>query len=147
MSEFKKITTVRLPFDRRHENSSKNYGIHGLDIWFILVGPKGAVQFAVTFPIYLPHVDAEYRTKFPGWEERKKISGIDVGYHSPHPMYEGQTQMETECEYVEGGKCFYDGSTLATDPWIKQIFSVRGDAPEKLLWEKLEQEYKDRFET
>jgi hypothetical protein len=54
-------TQVRLPFDRRDPNPSKNYGIHGLDIWFIVKGPLGAVQFGATFPCYMPHVMAEFR--------------------------------------------------------------------------------------
>lgn len=47
MSEFKKTTTVRLPFDLTDNDPNKNYGISSLGIWFILTGPKGAVQFAV----------------------------------------------------------------------------------------------------
>lgn len=73
-----------------------------------------------------------------------EISGTDVGYHSPVPMYEDQRSME--CELIEGGKCYYDGSGLRADEWVKEIFSLRGKRPEELIWEKLEQEYKERFE-
>ena len=38
--KFEKIYRVRLPFDGRHKDPNKNYGIHGFDIWFILKGPK-----------------------------------------------------------------------------------------------------------
>jgi hypothetical protein len=139
---FKKVTQVRLPFDMRHAEDGKNYGIHGLDIWFILIGPKGAVQFAVTFPTYLPHVELYDR---PDWTYQPKISGFDVGYHSPKPMYEDQA--ESACELLEGGKCYYDGSSLQADDWVKELFSTKGERIEPLLWAKLEQEYKDRFET
>lgn len=139
-----KITQVRLPFDRRHSDDNKNYGIHGLDVWFILKGPKGAVQFAVNFGVYLPHVEAEFKAKPSAWP-RESIMGIDVGYHAMEPQYEGQTQME-DCTVMGDKPCFYDGSALRAEEWAKEIFAVRGEVPEKLLWKKLEEEYQLRFE-
>lgn len=129
-----KITKVRLPFDKRHKDDSKNYGIHGLDVWFILKGEKGAVQYAVTFPIYLPHI------KNKGQDY---IMGFDVGYHAKEPQYEGQSDMG-ECDIL-GCKCYYDGSSLRADEWTEIIFSTVGKHPEEVLWPMLEQEYIDRF--
>lgn len=138
MSALERITNTRLPFDRRHPDPSKNYGIHGLDIWFILKGPKGAVQYAVTFPVYLPSVDT---SSFGSWS--REIRGFDVGYHSPVPRYEGQSAME--CEHLEGKQCFYDGSALRADDWTKKIFSTVGKSPDEVLWKMLEDEYIERF--
>lgn len=39
---------------------------------------------------------------------------LDLGYHSPTPMWEGQEPMDEECEIL-GGRCFYDGSGLAAE--------------------------------
>jgi len=141
--KFEKITNVRLPFDRRHTNDFKNYGIHGLDIWFILKGPKGATQYACTFDIYLPHVEKYDRPKWKAME-REKIRGFDVGYHSLTPQYEGQTQ--TDCTSLDGGKCYYDGSSLRANSWTETIFSTIGKPPEEVLWKMLEDEYMSRFE-
>jgi hypothetical protein len=140
---FEKITKVRLPFDMRNPDPKKNYGIHGLDIWFVLKGPLGAVQYAVTFPVFLPHVRDELERKDPVYSLLREIRGFDVGYHSPKPMYEGQSEME--CEHLEGGKCFYDGSSLRSDEWTKEIFSTTGEPPEKVLWAMLEADYFERF--
>lgn len=142
--KFEKITKVRLPFDRRHTDDQKNYGIGGLDVWFILKGPRGAVQFAVNFPQYLPHIDREYPPKFPDWNERKRIMGFDVGYHALEPQFEGQTQMG-DCDVFDGKPCYYDGSGLRADTWVDEIFSVRGKRPEDILWAKLEEEYYELF--
>jgi len=38
-----------------------------------------------------------------------------VESHSPAPHYEGQTQVPGHCEWVKGGKCYTDGSSLAFD--------------------------------
>lgn len=133
-----RITKVRLPFDMRSTESGKNYGIHGLDVWFILKGPKGAVQFVVTFPVYLPHVQAESYE----WKYKPEIMGIDVGYHAFTPQYESQTSMP--CDLL-GGECYYDGSSLRADEWAKEIFAVRGEPPENEVWRRLEGEYVSCF--
>ena len=141
--KFEKLTKVRLPFDRRNPDPKINYGIHATDIWFILKGPKGAIQFGVTLPCYLPHVQAELEAKPDTWG-RNKIRGFDVGYHALEPQYEGQHEMD-ECDLFPGSKCFYDGSSLRADEWVEDIFSVRGEPPETLLWKMLEEEYELRF--
>lgn len=137
MSNFQKITNVRLPFDKRHSDPKQNYGVHSLDIWFILKGPKGVVQYAVNFPVYLPHIDTSNFT----WHQ--KIRGFDVGYHSPTPMYDDQPSMA--CELIEGGKCYYDGSSLRAVEWTEIIFKTTGKQPEEVLWKMLEDEYYERF--
>lgn len=135
--KLEKITRVRLPFDLRHEDPNKNYGIHGTDIWFVLKGEKGAVQYGVTLPCYLPHI--EINSSY-----MRKINGFDVGYHSYTPMYEGQSPMDCD---VLGCECYYDGSALKADEWTKIIFSTIGRRPEEVLWKLLEQEYKSRFNS
>ncbi len=130
-----RITNVRLPFDLRNSDPKKDYGIHGLDVWFILKGEKGAVQYAVSFPVYLPHLK---NTK--GLDE---IFGFDVGHHSKQATYEGQTSKD--CNLLDGGECYYDGSSLQADKWTEIIFSTRGKHPEEVLWPMLEQEYIEIF--
>jgi hypothetical protein len=146
MSEFKKITRVRLPFDRRDPNPGINYGIGGIETTHILQGPKGAVQFTVYWPIYLPHVERERdwsKERSFGSEHGRAPMGADVGYHSPKPMYDDQTCRD--CDLLEGGKCYYDGSGLAADRWVKEVFSVRGVHPEDGIWWRLENEYRELF--
>lgn len=42
----------------------------------------------------------------------------DLGYHSPAPMYDGHKPMDGECPLVEGGTCYYDGTSLgAAEPY------------------------------
>lgn len=137
-----RITKVRLPFDRRDPDPTKNYGIHGFDIFFIVKGSKGAVQFLISVHAFLPHVERDTPSLRRHSEE--KISGYDVGYHSKVPQFDGQTPMSRECDIL-GGTCYYDGSSLAADRWVKEIFSIRGEHPDEHMWKKLEAEYVERF--
>lgn len=136
--KLERIKNIRLPFDLRSDIPSKNYGIGGLYIWFILKGEKGAVQFNVSFPVYLNHINKQIL------DYVNKIEGCDVGYHSPKPMYEGQRVIDENCHILEG-KCYYDGSGLRAYEWADEIFSKPGSDHEEIIFKKLEEEYLMRF--
>lgn len=76
--------------------------------FYILIGPHGAVQFAWmstgNFGVEMPGVG--------------KVMGVDVGYHA----YERQhtDQLHAECPWLVGtDKCYYDGSGLRADGWLR----------------------------
>lgn len=80
-------------FDRRHPDPSKNYGIHGVTLRMVLIGPKGAVNFVLYTNWHLPHVTDESKGRIDSplngdyhWHCRPLPA--DLGYHSPKPMYE-----------------------------------------------------------
>ena len=125
-------------YDKRDPDPNKNYGIHGVTIRFVYKGEKGATQFVLYTNWHLPHVTEELRNK-----ERFLLEPLpaDLGYHSPTPQYEGQTQMD--CDLLEGGLCYYDGSSLQADRVYKRLLEDGEDG----VWAELEEEYKYRFET
>lgn len=134
--KLERIIKTKPPFDKRHPNQSKNYGVGSLTLWFILKGSKGAVQFAFMTGAYPNHVQQEFHEK---GLKPTGFMGMDVGYHSPKPMCEGQTKMD--CDLLPKGKCYYDGSALrATE--VLQIYMEGGD---EAIWKFLETEYKERF--
>lgn len=133
-----RVTKVQLPFDMRAQGG----GFNGLEVWFIVKGAKGAVQFMVYFPAYLPNVQKELVRDPEAYHF--KIQGYDVGYHSRVPMYEGHPLMDRQCKIL-GCECYYDGSTLRAQAWVDRIFSVTGQRPDDLLWEMLENEYEAVF--
>jgi hypothetical protein len=54
------------------------------------------------------------------WFNPLKPMAADLGYHSPYPMYEGHEEWggRMECDLLDGGVCYYDGSGLnAEEPW------------------------------
>jgi len=66
---------------------------------------------------------------------------FDLGYHSPKPKYDGQIIMEGSCDYVESGKCYYDGSGLNAVP-VMEEFIKNG---EESIWERLNEFYEYQF--
>lgn len=101
----------------------------GKKVYYILVGPKGAVQFA-----YMWH---------EGLPEKDRIMGMDVGYHSYEPMYENQGA--TDCDLMMGQDyCYYDGSGLRADGWVKMW--LEADRNDEVIWTALKSEYEAIFE-
>lgn len=71
---------------------------------------------------------------------RQPWMAFDLGYHSPVPLYEGQSPM-SDCHLLPGRACFYDGSGLMADtPW--RLLREEGDAA---VWKHLEDYYADTF--
>lgn len=95
-------------------------------IWtrYSVTGPRGAVN--LTFS------EGSSITGQP-W-------GVDFGYHSPRPFYEGQ-YTEDHCELLGEVRCHYDGSGLRADQYL-HLFTA-GDT--EAIFEVLEAEYAELF--
>lgn len=134
----KRIVKFTRAYDKRHSDPSKNYGIHGVDVYFVLKGDRGAVQFLIFTGWQLPHVQEELRgnarldSLFP--------MAADLGYHSLVPRYEGHTCMG-ECEWLDGKPCYYDGSGLHAEPVFERLLQ-EGDEG---VWSELEDYYREIF--
>ena len=142
---FEKIIEWQPAFDKRHSNPSKNYGIHGMTLKFLLKGEKGATQFVIYTGWHLKHVQEELDHKRPDLNYPHLSCHpmpADLGYHSPIPMYEGQPSQEN-CSYLSGKDCYYDGSSLNAEKLYWQ-FVEEGDS---VVWKRLEECYKDQFEN
>jgi len=134
-----RIVEVSPAFDRRDPDPSKNYGIHGAEIKFILKGPAGAAQFVICTNWMLPHVQKEIGPR-KGWTTYCAVPmGADVGYHSPVPMYEDQEPIAEECPYLDGRPCYYDGSGLRAEELLERMIE-EGDSA---VWRELERVYSD----
>jgi hypothetical protein len=139
-----RIVTFEPAYDKRDPNPSKNYGIHGVNLRFVLKSDKGAVQFVIYTNWMLPHVTQELLRK-----ANSKLSiemnflpmPADRGYHSPIPRYEGQNIVSESCEYLNGKPCYYDGSGLAAEDIYKRLVA-EGDSA---VWEELEAYYEQTF--
>src|SRR5690606_33300190 len=139
VGQFERHLSLTPPYDRRHPDPRKSYGIHGVDLTMLLLRGNRAVQFVASLPVYLPHVvDELLGNGKPSWSF--KGMGCDVGYHSPVPMYDSQEPLMDDCPFT-GGKCYYDGSSLRAEEWYEQWLLHGTDE----IWLMLEHEWRNRF--
>lgn len=136
-----RITIVSPAYARRPTDGAKNYGIGACRINFIVKGPLGAVQFVIGTDWYTDSA-REHLRGFPASPHDEPVVGWDVGYHSPRPRYEGQKPVKQTCDLVGGGTCYYDGSTLRADAWLKHFIIGGSD----WMWPHLEALYRHEFE-
>lgn len=140
--------TFRPAYDKRSTDPNKNYGIGCVTMTWYVKGPLGAIQFQLLTGWY-PHIIK--KTSFEDWSDwgelrvndmqpHDKPMPSDLGYHSPKPLYEGQTLMQEDCPIL-GGPCYYDGSSLNAD----KPFSILVHEGGERLWEFLEKYYADKF--
>jgi len=129
-------------WDKRNPDPSKNYGIHGVEMRFVLMGDKGAVQFVLYTNWHLPHVMEWLESKRDRAYNPFAPMPADIGYHSPKPMYDGQDVMVESCEYLAGQPCYYDGSSLQSYAYFEVLVREGGEA----LWQKLEEYYHELFD-
>ena len=136
LDELEKIVRIYPAYDNRHPDPAKNYGIHGAEMGFYLKGKKGAVQFLLYTNWHLPHIQKELS------RERMQPQPVDLGYHSPKPTYKGHTVIDKHCEFLDGKKCYYDGSTSNA----YEIFNILVKEGDEGMWKELDQYYKSCFD-
>jgi hypothetical protein len=111
---------------------------------FYVIGKCGVIQFMLMTGWSkgcIPPPDTPWQKMRVIDEECGKPMPADLGYHSPVPMYEGQTKVDS-CEFMPDG-CYYDGSSLNADRIFSILVHEGGDA----VWAALEQEYHERFKV
>lgn len=109
----------------------KNHGIHCAELRMVVKGDRGAVQFVLFTGWYLPHSSVADTKPLPA----------DLGWHSPKPMYKGQSPVRQSCEYLDGKPCYYDGTSLGAQDVFNLLISEGSDA----VWTLLENRYHELF--
>lgn len=128
-------------YDKRDPDPSKNYGVHGVTIRFVVSGDEGATQFLLYTGWQLPHVEKEWSERSDLPQSLRQPMPADLGFHSKTPHYEDHTPMK-DCEWT-GGDCYYDGSSLNADPVFKRLLEEGEDG----VWATLEDYYADVFKV
>ncbi len=98
--------------ERCQPGTGGSHGRIGLAIRFVAKGDAGAVQFLLWtgwLPQYAPpsNIGARYIREW----NAGTLYPADLGIHAKVAQYEGQP-FTTDCEYCDGGRCHYDGSSL-----------------------------------
>ena len=144
MKDLERIIRFYPAYDKRHPAPSKNYGIHGVNLLFVLKGKEGAVQFLIFTNWHLSHVQKELDAKLDSQFPHLSCHPLpaDLGYHSPKPTYDGQTVCFDSCEWLDGQPCYYDGSGLAAE----KIYNILVEKGDEAVWKELEKYYSKTFE-
>lgn len=141
---FERITTITGAYDKRNADPKKNYGIHGMEMRFVLKGERGAVQFVYYSCQYLKHVADELALSMieKGSIKYHAFRGmaVDIGYHAYTPQFEGQSSRQCE---ILGCDCYYDGSSLNAEEFEDKF--LRGGSD--VVWPMLEEYYADIFDA
>lgn len=143
MSELTREIKMTPAYDKRSADPNKNYGIHGVDMYWYVKGPLGAVQFVIYTGWMLDRIEREmeYRDYDPIKFSVTRPMPADLGYHSPRPHYDGQGCMS--CQLLPEGKCYYDGSSLNAEIVYRILREEGSDA----VWSYLENYYQQVFGT
>ena len=116
----------RVAFDKRSPEPNKNYGIGDMHIIFLVIGPKGAVQWLIGTGWYVDsackHLMGFARNSLT---DQRRPNGWDLGYHSKEPKYEDQSPMD-QCDICE--PCYYDGSSLNAELPIEAFAEFKAGA-------------------
>lgn len=119
-------------------NKGEKYGIHCMEIRFLLSGESGVVQFLLFTGWYLPDDAKRLRDSCRGGGYCPSAPiPADIGYHALAPVYEGQEIMQKECRYLGGNPCYYDGSGLEAERYFNTLIRDGEDA----LWKEMEAYY------
>lgn len=143
MNQFTKTVDFAPSFNflpEHNPGTRTNYGVGNMTVTFILKGPKGAVQWKIGTEWGIESV-RNHLANFPLVFDPRKPTGWDLGYHSPKPMYDGQSPMSGHCSVV-GGTCYYDGSSINADLLIEGFLAGGTD----WLWPALTEYYRHVFE-
>lgn len=123
-----------------------SHGAHGLNICFYVKGERGAIQF-ILYTGWLPQrVGRDYIESINSWLDPSTTTHFPIpaylDYHSPIPMYDGQSQVTDSCDLLDGKPCYYDRSRLQAVGAMYTLVNGGGEA----LWEFLESVYAKQFE-
>jgi hypothetical protein len=130
--------TMAPAFDKRSADPKKNYGVHGVDLWFAVRKDGEGITFAIFTNWMLPHVQEETDARDLGTGytrymfHKPQPAGVDI--HRKTPQYEGQLAKEN-CS-VTGGICYADGSGLLAEEFYKTLLEGGSAAVFKRLEEQ-----------
>lgn len=149
ISKFEREITIAPAFDKR----SEGYGIHGCDLIMNLKGKTGIVYFSMSTNWQLPHVTNgminDTIMKRGNLNEIDLIvrfapSSIELGYHSPVPVTQGQEYTRLNCHHFPGKTpCYCSSGCLAAEPVFKILLTEGSEG----VWKFLEEYYKKTFEA
>jgi hypothetical protein len=112
-------------YDKRHPQPSKDYGIHGVEFRFCLIGDAAAVSFGISTGWHLPSVVGVNEDSRPAYTQALAQFNRGIGsyplpmsmhFHVATPIHDYLAEHEpNECDLLPGGKCYGDVTFTGSD--------------------------------
>lgn len=122
-------------------------GTEAMTLLFLLYGPKGVVQFLVNTGWHsreaTDRIVEESRTNPEALTVLRVLLSplaLDLGYHSPIPMYEDHEAVSDDCEFLNRKPCYYDGSGYSAMLMLQEMID-KGDV--EAMWKRMEEYYRN----
>lgn len=140
--------TVRFKpaFHRCHTNPSKDYGISGVTMLWVLRVDDWAITWDVFTDWGLP--DEAFKAACPDCTHPSHRNGYPLGgasggtveWHAPVPLYEDHDPRSDRCPLIDRDRCYGDvGYTLGSE-----VFDVLRTEGDEATWRKLRDLLDDR---
>lgn len=127
-----RVVRFKPAFHRCHPEPSKNYGIGGVRMLWVLRVGDWAIDWDVSTDWGLPDEafraaapDCTHRMHRNGYPSMGKASGGAVCWHSPVPMWEDGSPTAEHCPII-GRACYTDNGFLLADE-VFDMLRVEGD--------------------
>lgn len=122
-------------------------GIHGMELLWLLRGPKGAIDFSIATNWLPGEVGTSWRWSDEGKREFARTrsthdlfpSGMGIGIHALTKQYEDQYSRDDCMLFGEPRKCYVDRMGLLSDELMVE-WSKEGD---RVVWERLKELHDD----
>jgi hypothetical protein len=118
-----------LSIEPGYNDRGGKYGVHGMDLRFVLIGPLGAVHFLMRTG-WIPDEKGVNPTL-----SRSYPAPSHIGWHWRTEKF-GTADYGDDCDWLPAG-CFYDASYSAADPVLAKFLAGGADA----VWPMLREHY------
>ncbi|MEV0149709.1 MULTISPECIES: hypothetical protein [unclassified Nonomuraea] len=98
-------------------------------VHYLLTGEHGTVEML----LMKPPAEAFLWPETGGWH------GAGVAYHAPFPFQDDQEPRQEPCEYVLGGRCFYDVTYSHPEDLTRAWWEAGRD--DEMIWREAEDRY------
>lgn len=139
MKDFYKRVEFTPAWHRVHEDPSKNYGVSGVSIHFLLVGENGAISWEIMTGWVLPETREWWKSR--GIVPGEMTTAGGVGFHYPPERDDLEYLDVGSCSYL--GQCRCDVGFLYGNTMMEKLIEGGEDA----LWAEMIVAYESMQQT
>jgi hypothetical protein len=144
MSELVREFFANPAYDKRDLEPTKDYGVGGILMNFVIKGDHGAINFVLSTNFVLPQT-LEF------WQKKKEITkqidlsywlrpNTDLCFHGLKPKYEGH-KSHNDCCWMPGKECYVECDSFGGDEAYQALLTGGSEA----MWQYMEKRYREEL--